>query len=283
MRLFFILSLLFCLNCISALGQRHVTKEYTCVVLQDKRTFLGIGVKAGDPISLTMKGYFLKRFGLEATAGYAMSGNFSPYVLSTLAKEPNFVGFTYQNHEVEVAYAAQARLLMHFPIKGNLPGLDWFILAGYHYRHLDINYHYIFKPTPTSREAARTDYTIIDQGPELGIGFEYVLSGKPFAMFAEISAMRKDNGLNQKITPLGGIGIRFNIAAPELDKKPTGQKQMKNKSVKKSSLINTLTDIGKNDKGRKGLKTKAKKKTRRKVTVHKHKSRIVPRGNTSDF
>lgn len=273
MRSIVFLSLLFSIFCLQVQGQAYLNKGgYTCVALQEQRTIIGIGLKAGDPDGLTMKAYFLKRFGLEVSGGYALGDRFSPYALSTINKEPTFSGFTYQTHEVNAAYAAQARLLMHFPLFANLPGLDWFVLAGYHYRYLDINYHYTWLPNGTSEEA-KASYTIIDQGPELGLGLEYVVSGKPFSFFAEVSAMHKDNGINEKIAPLGGVGIRINLTS-KAGKSKGSQKNMA-KGRKKSSVTNTMSDIASNQNGKRGLLTKAKKKTKRKTTVHKHKNRAV--------
>jgi hypothetical protein len=277
MRSLVFLSLLFSILCPPVHGQAYLNKGgYTCAALQEQRTIIGIGLKAGDPIGLSMKGYFLKRFGLEVTGGYALGDRFSPYVLSTLDKEPTFTGFNYQTHEVNAAYAAQARLLMHFPLLANLPGLDWFVLAGYHYRYLDINYNYLFETTPgnpATTESRQTKYTIIDKGPEVGLGFEYVISGKLFSFFAEVSAMYKDNGITQKVAPLGGVGIRINLTN-KAGKSKGSQKNMA-KGRKKSSVNNTISDIASNQNGKRGLLTKAKKKTKRKTTVHKHKNRAV--------
>ena len=227
---FFVLTHFFSL---SLLAQSPLTKDYTCVVQQEKRYIGGIGIKLGDPMSLSMKAYFLERFGFELTAGLGMSGNFSSYMVQTLENDPQFEGFAYSTHDIDASYAAQARLMMHFPIPGGIPGLDAYLLAGYQMRYVELDYHYIFRPDPFTREADRADYTNIDQGPELGLGIEYAFSGLPLAAFAEISAMHKTNGIQKKLAPMGGIGFRVNIPAPELDKKPGYQKQMKARPKKR--------------------------------------------------
>ena len=208
-----ILFLLFLLFISDQLSAQHKytakNQDYTCVVMQKKNYIGGFGARAGDPMGATMKFYFLKRFGAEAVAGYAMGGINGKFHERTFKQKVEQNNMFYTGHEVLSSLGFQTRVVMHHMIPKGVKGLDWYFGIGMQMRIIDAKYTYFQKTTET--KLARTEVRTVDMGPEAMVGAEFAFPRSPFSSFGEVSLFAKVNDDHQFVLPQGGLGLRYNF------------------------------------------------------------------------
>ncbi|CAN5121908.1 hypothetical protein BH23BAC1_BH23BAC1_14610 [soil metagenome] len=184
-------------------------QDYTCVVMQKKNYIGGLGARAGDPMGATLKMYFLKRFGAEAIAGYAMGGINGKFHERTFRQNIDLDNIFYTGHEVISSYGFQSRVVMHHIIPKGVKGLDWYFGVGMQMRIIDAKYTYFQKVTET--KLVHTKIKTTDVGPEVMVGSEFAFPKSPFSSFGEVSLFAKVNDEHQFVLPQGGLGIRYNF------------------------------------------------------------------------
>jgi hypothetical protein len=191
--------------------RRYNAKEqdYTCVVMQKKNYLGGLGIRAGDPMGATLKMYFLKRYAVEAVAGYAMAGINGKFHEKAFRDAVPQTDITYAGHEVVMFYGFNSRILMHSSIPGGMRGLDWYFGIGAQTRIIEGKHDYFTRSEFPKLE--RISIRNIDLGPEAILGVEFAFPRSPFSSFGEVSLFAKVNEPQFFILPQGGVGIRYNF------------------------------------------------------------------------
>ncbi len=73
-------------------------EKYACPVVRKIKAKMGIGAKVGDPVGLTLKVYFLKRFAVETVVGYTTSGLYAEFIRERFRADPQFDTLRYLGH-----------------------------------------------------------------------------------------------------------------------------------------------------------------------------------------
>lgn len=194
-------------------NSRRVNR-YACPVLESVKSPHAIGVRIGEPIGITYKAYFLKRFGFEVIAGTSIGGVYVNFIRDQFDQNPAYDSLNYVGHVVNYTVTGQARLVMHNPLPEAITGtrgVDWYIGVGGMYRLLNVRYTYERGSTPTDFEIGSITESFNVAGPEAFIGFEYLLPGTQVAAFAEGGVFFDLLNSSQDPRFQGGIGLRYNL------------------------------------------------------------------------
>lgn len=171
--------------------------------------YQGIGAKIGDPFALTYKLYLTERFAISIDGGQSAKRLYSKFHRERFQEYPifDFDTLRYNNHVVERDWVISGRMLVHNPMDGILPGLDWYIGAGWQIRYLTIEYEYLLDLSPTRTDVGFDAVEETNAGPEVILGIEYAYFEIPVSAFFELNAFQSINGGWRRIQ--GGVGLRF--------------------------------------------------------------------------
>lgn len=187
-------------------------ERYSCPVVRRTKASMGIGVKVGDPVGNTFKVYFLKRFAFEAVVGNTTSGLYSQFIREQFEVDPQFDTLRYLGHAKRFSVSGQARVLIHNPLPEAISGeagIDWYLGLGWNVRTLKIEYTYdTGDDSPISYMIGKSTVTHVLYGPDVILGFEYVLPELPLAAFAE-AGMFYDIAIVHEFKFEGGLGLRY--------------------------------------------------------------------------
>jgi len=188
--------------------------KYACPVVRKTKATMGVGAKVGDPVGLTYKVYFLKRFGFETVLGYTTSGLYSVFIRDQFRADPQFDSLRYLGHRNRFSLSGQARVVIHNPLPEAISGeagIDWYLGFGWNIRTLKIEYTFdTGDDNPVSYKVGKKTVTHVLYGPDVILGFEYVLPGLPIAAFAE-TGLFYDISTIQQFKFEGGMGFRYNF------------------------------------------------------------------------
>ena len=190
------------------------SERYTCPVIRRSKATMGIGAKVGDPVGITYKVYFLKRFGFETVLGYTTSGLYTEFIRNEFRTDPQFDSLRYLSHSNRFSLSGQARLVVHNPLPEAISGevgIDWYFGLGWNVRTLKVEYTFdTGDDNPISYMVGKQTVTHVLYGPDVILGFEYVLPDLPVAAFAEVG-MFYDLAIINEFKFEGGLGVRYNF------------------------------------------------------------------------
>lgn len=189
-------------------------ERYSCPVVKKFKARQGVGLKVGDPIGLTYKLYFLKRFAFEMVVGQTTSGLYTDFIRQSFFLNPDFSDFDYIGHSIKISPSGQFRVLVHNPLPAGVTGevgIDWYVGFGLNVKTLKVDYTFEAGETPVDFEIRSMIVTYTLLGPEAVLGFEYVLPNQPLSAFAEIGGFFDIKDENSKPRFQGGLGVRYNF------------------------------------------------------------------------
>jgi hypothetical protein len=189
--------------------------QVVCPIFKNSEyPYHGIGIKVGDPVTLTYKYYHNHNLALAIDAGSAASGlytkhhreSFTRNLSDTLA---SISSIRYVRHEVINEYVVEAKLLYQQKADKLFPGLQSYIGAGWQYRRADIEYSYFYEIGFDETESGKFRSNKSTHGPVVAAGLEYAYFSLPVSAFIELS-MFYDVAADPGWTRFqGGVGIRY--------------------------------------------------------------------------
>lgn len=171
--------------------------------------YQAIGVKLGDPFAITYKVYVVEHFAIVMDIGTAAKGLYQNYHRDRFEQYPEYDTLTYSNHQIERDLVLQTRALYQGHGPKSIPGLDWYLGAGWQWRFIDVRYEYTFEPVPNSPEVGFDSKSLNATGPEFTAGIEYSYENWPVAAFFELNYFLSLNTDPQLTRMMGGAGLRF--------------------------------------------------------------------------
>jgi len=171
----------------------------------------GIGIRLGEPLSITYKHFLDDRISIEGMFGRA-GANSAPYYQSSFdRRRPNANAF-YAGHTISSPISIQLRIAIHEDITDFLDIGQGYLLAyagaGAQIRSVNVSYNYTV-PISTGAAIFRDSRRNIDFGPEVFTGMEYYFDDLPVNIFAEAGLFMELIDRFSHLRLQGGIGIRY--------------------------------------------------------------------------
>lgn len=171
-----------------------------------------IGLRLGEPSSITYKTYLDEHFSVEGMIGRG-SPNSTPYYRRAFENNKPLSSAVYSGHSVSDAFSLNARIAYNEDISSEFDISEGTLLAyvgaGAQLRSARVDYAY-FTPSsgdlPLMRVESRTN---IDIGPEGYIGSEYIFQDLPLSIFAEVGLFLELLDRPGHIKLQGGLGARY--------------------------------------------------------------------------
>ena len=189
-------------------------EKYSCPVVKQFKARQGIGLKVGDPIGVTYKLYFLKRFAFELVVGQTTSGLYTNFIRDNFNLDPDNSEFTYIGHKINISPSVQGRMLVHNPLPAGITGevgIDWYFGIGFNLKTLKVDFTFEEGNDPADFQIGSLEETYTLTGPEGVLGFEYILPNSPLSAFAEAGVFIDLKNENSKPRFQGGLGVRYNF------------------------------------------------------------------------
>ena len=167
----------------------------------------GVGLKAGDPMGITVKKYLLDDRALELNIGRAFywwgyENRFK------VCDDPNFKDCNFWGYSRSAfALGIQGHYLFHNDLTG-LEGLQWYYGLGVQLRLNSYEYRYKLEGSNKWIYATQPEF---DVGGDAVIGLEYLIPDLPIAVFADVNIFVEIFDNLFLFWPQGGIGGRYNF------------------------------------------------------------------------
>ena len=181
---------------------------------KDKYSYHSLGLKFGDPVTITYKYYRPNNFAIAIDVGSITSGLYTKHHRENFEKRaPDSVSANpsarYFRHKVLSEYAVEVKLLYQMNAEKLFPNLKSYIGAGWQLRKTDIEYLYSYQTLVKKDKSAEFESNEITHGVVITTGLEYIYSTLPFGAFIEVSLFT-DFSTNPGWTRFqGGIGVRY--------------------------------------------------------------------------
>ena len=172
----------------------------------------GIGIRLGEPLSLTYKDFIEDYLSYEVMIGMA-GVNSSDYYRKDFENNPPASNSFYQSHSASKGVSINARVALNEDITDVFEITQGYLLgyagAGVQIRTTSVNYSYFQNvPGSASQPLLAEDRTNFDFGPEAFAGAEYYFDDTPISVFAEVGMfLELIDRINVK--GQGGIGVRY--------------------------------------------------------------------------
>jgi hypothetical protein len=170
----------------------------------------GIGLRLGEPLSITYKTFIDDNFAIEGLFGRAGANNARYYQRSFDNNRPTANAF-YAGHSVRSVLSFNLRGLYHEDLSDEL-NIDVGYLLGYvgigaQLRSARLDYAYTDSSISTlvMRESRRN----LDFGPEVLAGAEYYFEELPISVFGEVGLFMELLDRFGHLRLQGAIGIRY--------------------------------------------------------------------------
>lgn len=179
-----------------------------CVVVANAQD-QGIGLRLGDPTSVTYKKYFNNSKAFEFLLGTSGAGWHYNYYRNTFDDLNEYEGLRYRSHRVKSTLYLQGRYLLHNDIyvQGLEGKWDWYWGLGAMLKIANVEYRFHDDNSSVNNKDTYNDF---DLGPEGIIGMEYTFEGVPITVFGEVSLMLEIVD-RISIRPFSGAGVRYNF------------------------------------------------------------------------
>lgn len=170
----------------------------------------GIGLRLGEPLSITYKKFIDDQFAIEAMIGRGGS-NGANYYRRAFENRPATPNAFYASHAATSGLSINLRGLLHEDITDELNISEGYLLgyvgAGAQLRSIGVSYAYT--DPSISTVIFRDDRRNIDFGLEALGGAEYYFNDLPISVFAEIGLFMEVLDRFGHLRLQGGIGVRY--------------------------------------------------------------------------
>jgi hypothetical protein len=171
-----------------------------------------VGVRIGEPFSLSYKTFIQEKISVEGLVGRA-SPNSSQYYRRAFDNSPPVSSAIYTSHTTGDALSLNLRLAYHEDISGEFNITEGALFAfaggGGQFRTLRANYIWT-TPSPSGPNVFRNERRRnVDFGVEGFIGSEYYLEDLPISIFAEVGLFMEIVDRPGHLKLQGGIGARY--------------------------------------------------------------------------
>ncbi len=172
----------------------------------------GIGLRIGEPISVTYKDFIEDHLSYEVMIGAAGVNGSDYYRKDFESNLPSSNAF-YQGHSVSKGISINARMALNEDITDVFDIGQGYLLgyagAGIQIRTTKVDYSYVQNPSGSGSQLLLHDNrTNFDLGPEAFGGAEYYFDNTPISVFAEVGLfLELIDRINVK--GQGGVGIRY--------------------------------------------------------------------------
>ncbi len=172
----------------------------------------GIGIRLGEPLSLTYKDFIEDYLSYEVMIGMA-GVNSSDYYRKDFDNSPPASNSFYQSHSSSKGIAINGRVALNEDITDVFEITQGYLLgyagAGVQIRTTNVSYNYFQNIASSGTQPLLTeDRTNFDFGPEAFAGAEYYFDDTPISVFAEVGMfLELIDRIN--IKGQGGIGVRY--------------------------------------------------------------------------
>lgn len=172
----------------------------------------GIGIRLGEPLSLTYKDFIEDYLSYEVMIGLAGT-NSSDYYRKDFESNPPSSNAFYQSHSASKGVSINARVALNEDITDIFEITQGYLLAyggaGLQIRTTGVDYTYFQNSTSSATQPLmREERTNFDFGPEAFAGAEYYFDETPISVFAEVGMyLELIDRINVK--GQGGIGVRY--------------------------------------------------------------------------
>ncbi|UCS95099.1 hypothetical protein KZP23_08835 [Echinicola marina] len=169
-----------------------------------------IGLRLGEPLSITYKTFIEEKISLEAMIGRG-SSNSSSYYRRVFDNNKPAPGSFYVNHSSGGGLSLNGRVAYHEDVTSEFDITEGKLLAyggaGLQLRSVGVEYAYY--ETPDADILRYESRNNVDFGPEVFGGGEYYLEELPITVFAEIGLMMEIVDRPGHIKLQGGLGVRY--------------------------------------------------------------------------
>lgn len=170
-----------------------------------------LGLRIGEPLSITYKTYLNEQISLEGMIGSA-AANSGQYYRRSFDNNRPFPAALYGSHSSSNGFSFSFRGAYNEDISAEFDIIEGALFAyggaGLQIRSVRVNYLYT-DGTSASYIPLNETRTNIDFGPEGFIGSEYFFEGLPVSAFAEIGLFLELLDRPGHLRLQGGIGARY--------------------------------------------------------------------------
>jgi hypothetical protein len=194
-----------------------VKAKIICPVFENSRyPYQGLGIKLGDPFSVTYKFYVSKKFAVGVDFGKPASslynryfrGKFTQYAeADTIASSET--GVRYLTHKVKRDLVGEFKVTYHIDAKKVSPGLVMYFGAGWQWKNTKLQYDYLYNDATSENQVGHLYRKRLTMGPQVFVGIEYAYFQIPVSAFIEgefYADMQADLGWHRFE---GGLGLRY--------------------------------------------------------------------------
>lgn len=171
----------------------------------------GVGIRLGEPISITYKDFIEDYLSIEAMIGSA-GVNSSSYYQKDFESNPPASNAFYIGQNTQKGVSLNLRAALHEDFTDEF-GIEIGYLLGYagagvQFRSVNVTYFYDVNQIGTGPNLTE-ERANIDFGPEAFAGGEYYFDELPISVFAEVGFFLELLDRVGHIKGQGGIGIRY--------------------------------------------------------------------------
>ncbi|MCH7401039.1 hypothetical protein ACFOUP_01965 [Belliella kenyensis] len=172
----------------------------------------GIGIRLGEPLSITYKKFLDGNIAIEGMFGRAGANSAQYYFRSFDNNRPTSNAF-YAGHSTGSSFSFNVRGAYHEDITDDLNIDQGYLLAyagaGLQLRSTRVDYTYTDPSVSPTGIFYRESRRNIDIGPEIFGGSEYYFDDLPISIFAEIGLFMELLDRFGHVKLQGGIGVRY--------------------------------------------------------------------------
>jgi hypothetical protein len=170
----------------------------------------GVGLRLGEPLSISYKHFLDDRISVEGLFGRA-GANSAPYYQRSFDRRPPNPNAFYTSHTISSPIALQLRLAIHEDITEYFDIEQGYLLAyagaGAQIRSVNVSYNYL---VPTmGNQIYRESRRNLDFGPEVFAGLEYYFDELPINVFSEFGIFMELIDRFSHLRVQGAIGVRY--------------------------------------------------------------------------
>ncbi|MFC3880199.1 hypothetical protein ACFOSV_08430 [Algoriphagus namhaensis] len=172
----------------------------------------GIGLRLGEPFSVTYKDFISDYVSFEAMIGSA-GVNSSSYYLRDFENNPPEANSFHQSNSAKKGLSINARMAYHEDFTDAFGITQGYLLvyggAGAQFRSNRVTYLYTVQTVNTGAVPKQEDRTNVDFGPEVFAGLEYYFDDVPLNVFVEGGIFLELLDRVGHLKGQGGIGVRY--------------------------------------------------------------------------
>lgn len=171
-----------------------------------------LGIRVGEPLSITYKTYVNEQFSLEGMIGRA-GANSSQYYRRSFENNRPFAGALYGTHTASGGLSLNLRGAYNEEISSEFDVVKGALFAyggaGLQLRSIGVDYYYYDQVASSTIVPLHEKRTNVDFGAEGFIGSEYFFDDLPLSVFAEVGLFLEILDRPGHVRLQGGVGARY--------------------------------------------------------------------------